>query len=52
MKLIGHLSRLRWANSLSRPLSRNLLQKLVADLSLDKDMLKSVISKNGHSSRV
>ena len=28
------------------------LKKLVADLSLDKDMLKSVISKNGYSSRV
>ena len=28
------------------------LKKLVADLSLDKEMLKSVISKNGYSSRV
>jgi putative transposase len=28
------------------------LKKLVADLSLDKDMLKSVIQKNGYSSRV
>jgi putative transposase len=28
------------------------LKKLVADLSLDKDMLKSVIAKNGYSSRV
>ena len=28
------------------------LKKLVADLSLDKDMLKSIISKNGYSSRV
>jgi putative transposase len=28
------------------------LKKLVADLSLDKDMLKSLISKNGYSSRV
>ena len=28
------------------------LKKLVADLSLDKDMLKSVIQKNGFSSRV
>lgn len=28
------------------------LKKLVADLSLDKDMLKSVISENGYSSRV
>lgn len=27
------------------------LKKLVADLSLDKDMLKSVISKNGWSSQ-
>jgi putative transposase len=27
-------------------------KKLVADLSLDKDMLKSVIKKNGYSSRV
>ncbi len=27
------------------------LKKLVADLSLDKDMLKSVISKNGLSSQ-
>jgi putative transposase len=27
------------------------LKKLVADLSLDKDMLKSVIQKNGYSSR-
>ena len=30
----------------------NRLKKLVADLSLDKDMLKSVIVKNGYSSRV
>jgi putative transposase len=30
----------------------NRLKKLVADLSLDKDMLKSVIAKNGYSSRV
>lgn len=28
------------------------LKKLVADLSLDKEMLKSVIVKNGYSSRV
>ena len=28
------------------------LKKLVADLSLDKDMLKSLIQKNGYSSRV
>ena len=28
------------------------LKKLVADLSLDKDMLKSVIQKNGYNSRV
>ena len=28
------------------------LKKLVADLSLDKEMLKSVIQKNGYSSRV
>jgi putative transposase len=28
------------------------LKKLVADLSLDKDMLKSVIQKNGYRSRV
>ena len=28
------------------------LKKLVADLSLDKDMLKSVIAKNDYSSRV
>jgi putative transposase len=28
------------------------LKKLVADLSLDKEMLKSVIAKNGYSSRV
>jgi putative transposase len=28
------------------------LKKLVADLSLDKDMLKSVISKNGYSSQI
>jgi len=28
------------------------LKKLVADLSLDKDVLKSVIQKNGYSSRV
>lgn len=28
------------------------LKKLVADLSLDKDMLKSVLQKNGYSSRV
>ena len=28
------------------------LKKLVADLSLDKDMLQSVIRKNGYSSRV
>jgi putative transposase len=28
------------------------LKKLVADLSLDKEMLKSLISKNGYSSRV
>ena len=28
------------------------LKKLVADLSLDKEMLKSVISKTGYSSRV
>ena len=28
------------------------LKKLVADLSLDKEMLKSVITKNGYSSRV
>jgi putative transposase len=30
----------------------NRLKRLVADLSLDKDMLKSVIQKNGYSSRV
>ena len=30
----------------------NRLKKLVADLSLDKEMLKSVIQKNGYSSRV
>jgi putative transposase len=28
------------------------LKKLVADLSLDKEMLKSLIAKNGYSSRV
>jgi putative transposase len=28
------------------------LKKLVADLSLDKDMLKSVIAKNGYSSQI
>jgi putative transposase len=28
------------------------LKKLVADLSLDKEMLKSLITKNGYSSRV
>jgi len=28
------------------------LKKLVADLSLDKEMLKSVLQKNGYSSRV
>jgi putative transposase len=28
------------------------LKKLVADLSLDKEMLKSLIVKNGYSSRV
>src|SRR4051812_6079024 len=28
------------------------LKKLVSDLSLDKDMLKSVMQKNGYSSRV
>lgn len=28
------------------------LKRLVADLSLDKEMLKSIISKNGYSSRV
>ena len=28
------------------------LKKLVADLSLDKDMLKSVIAKNGYSSPI
>jgi putative transposase len=28
------------------------LKKLVADLSLDKEMLKSLIQKNGYSSRV
>lgn len=28
------------------------LKRLVADLSLDKEMLKSLISKNGYSSRV
>jgi putative transposase len=27
------------------------LKKLVADLSLDKEMLKSLIAKNGYSSR-
>lgn len=30
----------------------NRLKRLVADLSLDKEMLKSVIQKNGYSSRV
>ena len=28
------------------------LKKLVADLSLDKEMLKALIAKNGYSSRV
>jgi putative transposase len=28
------------------------LKRLVADLSLDKEMLKSVVQKNGYSSRV
>jgi hypothetical protein len=40
------------AEELRNRCARKWFKKLVADPSLDKDMLKSVISKNGYSSRV
>ena len=40
----------RGAGSVSSCAMRTRLKKLVADLSLDKEMLKSVIAKNGWSS--
>ena len=45
-----HVSEAQEAKRLREENAR--LKKLVADLSLDKDMLKSVIAKNGFSSQV